>query len=165
VRGDCDWGGVERCAGAAGGEHAGGGAADGSGEPRAGLGGSADNGAGSGIGTGVERDAGEPDGGVAGGVTVKRYPNAGKRINLSKHHINAEIKLTISSVDTYWFVGLSITLIWPHHLSSSDLVMRSWLVGSYGNSRMTGNPHLTPVSVGCVCLDLRSETQIFVDPG
>jgi hypothetical protein len=34
---------------------------------------------------------------------------------------------------------------------------------------MTGKPHLTLVSVGCfsrarVCLDLRSETQIFVDP-
>jgi len=34
---------------------------------------------------------------------------------------------------------------------------------------MTGNPHLTLVSVGCcsrarVCLDRRSETQIFVDP-
>jgi hypothetical protein len=35
---------------------------------------------------------------------------------------------------------------------------------------MTGKPHLTLVSVGCcssarVCLDRRSETQIFVDPG
>jgi hypothetical protein len=35
---------------------------------------------------------------------------------------------------------------------------------------VTGNPHLTLVSVGCcsrarVCLDRRSETQIFVDPG
>src|SRR5258708_38018761 len=35
--------------------------------------------------------------------------------------------------------------------------------------RITGNPHLTLVSVGCcsrarVCLDRRSETQIFVDP-
>src|ERR1700733_481332 len=38
------------------------------------------------------------------------------------------------------------------------------------SGRITGNPHLTPVSVGCcsrarVCLDRRSETQIFVDPG
>ena|ERR1700733_7961740 len=37
------------------------------------------------------------------------------------------------------------------------------------SGRITGNPHLTPVSVGCcsrarVCLDRRSETQIFVDP-
>ena len=36
-------------------------------------------------------------------------------------------------------------------------------------SRLTGNPHLTLVSVGCcsrarVCLDRRSETQIFADP-
>src|ERR1700756_3207698 len=36
--------------------------------------------------------------------------------------------------------------------------------------RRTGKPHLTFVSVGCcsrarVCLDRRSETQIFVDPG
>src|SRR6202022_1465338 len=35
--------------------------------------------------------------------------------------------------------------------------------------RLTGKPHLTLVSVGCcsrarVCLDLRSENQIFVDP-
>src|SRR5260370_40884106 len=35
--------------------------------------------------------------------------------------------------------------------------------------RITGNPHLTLVSVGCcsrarVCLDRRSETKIFVDP-
>jgi hypothetical protein len=39
-----------------------------------------------------------------------------------------------------------------------------------GSTRVTGNPHLTLVSVGCcsrarVCLDRRSETQIFVDPG
>ena len=36
--------------------------------------------------------------------------------------------------------------------------------------RVTGKPHLTLVSVSCcsrarVCLDRRSETQIFVDPG
>jgi hypothetical protein len=35
---------------------------------------------------------------------------------------------------------------------------------------LTGNPNLTLVSVGCcscarVCLDRRSETQIFVDTG
>jgi hypothetical protein len=35
---------------------------------------------------------------------------------------------------------------------------------------MTGKPHVTLVGVGCcsrarVCLDRRSETQIFVDPG
>jgi hypothetical protein len=38
-----------------------------------------------------------------------------------------------------------------------------------GSERVTGNPNLTLVSVGCcirvrVCLDGRSETQIFVDP-
>src|SRR5258708_6102394 len=38
------------------------------------------------------------------------------------------------------------------------------------SGRLTGKPHLTLVSVGCcsrarVCLDRRSETQIFVDPG
>jgi len=37
------------------------------------------------------------------------------------------------------------------------------------SSRITNKPHLTPFNVGCcsrarVCLDRRSETQIFVDP-
>ena len=40
---------------------------------------------------------------------------------------------------------------------------------SADRSRVTGNPHLTLVSVGCcsrarVCLDRRSKTQIFVHP-
>ena len=52
-----------------------------------------------------------------------------------------------------------------------------WLSGSSvlsinrvsNSSRLTGKPHLAPVSLGCcsrarVCLDRRSETQIFVDP-
>ena len=60
--------GVERGAGAAGEEHAGGSEADGPGEPGDGVGCAADDGAGSGSGPGVERDADGPDGGVAGGM-------------------------------------------------------------------------------------------------
>jgi hypothetical protein len=44
------------------------------------------------------------------------------------------------------------------HYVSTQIKSSAW---------MTGNPHLTLVSVGCCsrALDRRSETQIFVDPG
>jgi hypothetical protein len=49
-------------------------------------------------------------------------------------------------------------------------VFMKYAVNRSGLLLDTGKPHLTLVSVGCcsrarVCLDRRSETQIFVDPG